>query len=170
MYNNQSDMNIFMLHMNTEENVKLHCDKHVVKMILEYAQMLSTAHRLIDGTFGLYIDEKVYRATHDNHPCTIWVRDNCANYRYMYDLFSKLCEEYTYRYGKEHLTWTKLGRILSNPPENIPHASMADIINMPQAMPEEYKDLNVVSAYRNYYKGEKAGFAKYTKRETPDWL
>ena len=82
-------MNIFMLHMNTEENVKLHCDKHVVKMILEYAQMLSTAHRLIDGPYGLYIDEKVYRATHDNHPCTIWVRDNCANYRYMYDLFTR---------------------------------------------------------------------------------
>lgn len=157
-------MNIFMLHHNPEENVKLHCDKHVVKMILEYAQMLSTAHRLLDDR------EDVYKATHKNHPCTVWVRSNCANYSYMYALFSRLCEEYTYRYGKEHLTWTKLGKILSDPPENIAHAHMADVLNMPQAMPEEYKDINVVSAYRNYYKGEKAGFAKYTNRETPEWL
>jgi hypothetical protein len=68
------------------------------------------------------------------------------------------------------LTWTKLGKILWYPPVNIPHKSMADVVNMPQCMPEEYKDINVVSAYRNYYKGDKAGFAKYTNRETPEWL
>ena len=45
-------MNIFYLHENPEICAEYHCDKHVVKMILETAQMLSTAHRIIDGELG----------------------------------------------------------------------------------------------------------------------
>ena len=173
-----------MLHEDPEENVKLHCDKHVVKMILEYAQMLSTAHRMLDGT--QYIDnssgrrikrwrmkhdeELLYKASHINHPCTIWARDNCANYGYLYILFSTLCEEYTYRYGKEHLTWRKLGKVLATPPKNITHASWINLSSMPQCMPEEYKDINVISAYRRFYRNDKIDFAKYTRRDTPNWM
>ena len=177
-------MNIFMLHEDPEENVKLHCDKHVVKMILEYAQMLSTAHRMLDGT--QYIDdssgrrikrwrmdhdeEVLYKASHINHPCTIWARDNCANYGYLYILFCSLCSEYTYRYGKIHLTWRKLGNVLATPPKNITHASWINLPSMPQCMPEEYKDINVISAYRRFYRNDKIDFAKYTRRDTPNWM
>mgnify|MGYP006115844649 CR=1 FL=1 len=157
-----------MLHENPDENVKLHCDKHVVKMILEYAQMLSTAHRVLDG------DEKqpelLYKATHKNHPCTKWASANCANYMYLYYLFAKLCEEYTHRYGKIHLTEKKLSTILATPPENISHARNVSLIDMPQCMPDEYKGINVVGAYRKYYRGEKLQIAKYTKRDTPQWM
>tara|TARA_B110000881_G_scaffold221500_1_gene251584 strand:+ start:3803 stop:4297 length:495 start_codon:yes stop_codon:yes gene_type:complete len=161
-------MNIFMLHENPDENVKLHCDKHVVKMILEYAQMLSTAHRVLDG------DEKqpelLYKATHKNHPCTKWCTAASANYLYLYHLFAKLCGEYTHRYGKVHLTQKKLSTILATPPDNMPRTAKVDFVNMPQAMPDQYKDPSVVTAYRKYYKGEKFEIAKYTKRDIPDWM
>ena len=157
-----------MLHENPDENVKLHCDKHVVKMILEYAQMLSTAHRVLDG------DEKqpelLYKATHKNHPCTKWCTAASANYLYLYHLFAKLCGEYTHRYGKVHLTHKKLSTILATPPDNMPHTVEVDFVNMPQAMPEQYKDSSVVTAYRKYYRGEKFEIAKYTKRDIPDWM
>lgn len=42
-------MNIFYLSHDPREAAAFHCDKHVVKMIVETAQMLSTAHRLLDG-------------------------------------------------------------------------------------------------------------------------
>ena len=177
-------MNIFALDKNPDICARWHCDKHVVKMILEYAQMLSTAHRMLDGT--QYIDnssgrrikrwrmkhdeELLYKASHINHPCTIWARDNCANYGYLYILFSTLCEEYTYRYGKEHLTWRKLGKVLATPPKNITHASWINLSSMPQCMPEEYKDISVITAYRRFYRNDKIDFAKYTRRDTPNWM
>ena len=42
-------MNIFYLHEDPIQNIKWHVDKHVVKMATEYAQLLSTAHRFLDG-------------------------------------------------------------------------------------------------------------------------
>ena len=107
-------MNIFYLHRNPEKSAKLHCDKHVVKMIIEYAQMLSTAHRMIDGEqyYDLSkngrriarwrhpnsnLENVLYKASHQNHPSAVWVRENAIQYQYMYDLFVALCDEYTYR-------------------------------------------------------------------------
>ena len=85
-------MNIFYLHKDPVESAKLHCDKHVCKMIIEYAQMLSTAHRMLDGkeyisqTLGgrrikrwkhpnSNMEGVLYKASHINHPSAIWVRD-----------------------------------------------------------------------------------------------
>ena len=42
-------MNIFYLHNDPKVCAELHVDKHVVKMIVEYAQLLSTAKRMTDG-------------------------------------------------------------------------------------------------------------------------
>ena len=42
-------MNLFYLHDNPKDCANMHVDKHCVKMILEYAQLLSTAHRVLDG-------------------------------------------------------------------------------------------------------------------------
>ena len=179
-------MNIFYLHEDPIQNAKWHIDKHIVKMPIEYAQLMSTAHRLLDGEMYLgktaigrnikrwkLHDERediLYKASHINHPCTIWARDNCANYGYLYILFCSLCSEYTYRYGKIHLTWRKLGNVLATPPKNITHASWINLPRMPQCMPEEYKDINVISAYRRFYRNDKIDFAKYTRRDTPNWM
>lgn len=175
-------MNLFYLDKDPVKAAKMHNDKHVVKMILEMAQMLSTAHRVLDGE--QYTDlskngrrikrwklneneELVYKATHVNHPSAAWIRETSTNYKFAYDLFLALCNEYTYRYGKTHLTQTKLEKILAKTPNNIPQGPMTKV---PQAMPDHCKDEDSVTAYRTYYILEKGSMLKYTRRQKPSWI
>lgn len=177
-------MNVFYLNDDPVKCAQEHCDKHVVKMIIEYAQLMSTAHRMLDGE--LYVDktannrrikrwrlsdrhneETLYKASHVNHPSAIWARQSTENYKWLYNLWLDLCSEYTHRYGKEHLTWTKLMIPLGYSPKNLPKGSMTPI---PQAMPDHCKMPHAIDAYRNYYIKEKARFAKWTKRQIPEWF
>lgn len=181
-------MNIFYLSHNPIEAAKFHLDKHVVKMILESAQLLCTAHRLLDGTpqkqpkvtksgktkqVTRYVlpnvnaDQLMYNATHINHPCAIWCRESINNYMWLYELFVALCDEYTFRYGKKHKTDTLLRDVLSNAPVSISHSQFT---TPAQAMPEQYKHIDPVVAYRQYYIGAKAAFAKWTSRSVPAWF
>ena len=155
-------MNIFYLDKDPIIAAQMSCDKHVVKMILESAQMLCTAHRELDGD----VPDVFYKSTHKNHPSTIWARSKAGNYRWLYDLFVSLCDEYTYRYGKVHLSDKKFRASLLSHPRNI---SFGDYIQPPQCMPDEYKCDDSVTAYRNYYMGDKAYFAKWSKRDKPNW-
>tara|TARA_B110000902_G_scaffold255406_1_gene320718 strand:+ start:177 stop:734 length:558 start_codon:yes stop_codon:yes gene_type:complete len=180
-------MNIFLLNENPLLCAEQHCDKHVVKMVIEYAQLMSTAHRVLDG--DLYGDKTkngraikrwrhsnnnmestLYKASHVNHPDGIWVRSSSANYNYLYDLWLKLSKEYTHRYGRTHLTQEKLEHLLKYAPKNIPFASEADVKGLPLAMPDDVKGESVVNSYRRYYNKYKIDFAKYTNREEPTWL
>jgi len=180
-------MNIFLLHENPVLCAEQHCDKHVVKMVIEYAQLMSTAHRVLDG--DLYEDKTaagrrikrwrhpnsnmeatLYKASHINHPDGIWVRSSDANYNYLYNLWCRLSEEYTHRYGRTHLTQEKLENLLRFAPKNIEHAPMADVHGLPLAMPDDVKGKSVVKSYRRYYNKYKIDFAKYTNREEPEWL
>ena len=154
-------MNIFYLHEDIFECAKAHADKHVVKMILEYAQLLSTAHVELDGV------QVAYKATHKNHPSAKWVRESRDNYAWLYGLFLALCEEYTHRYGKVHLTYQKHAESLGVAPESIPDIGFT---TMPQCMPDEYKDKNAIIGYRTYYRQGKADLLKYTNRNQPKWL
>jgi hypothetical protein len=96
-------MNIFYLDRDPKIAAQMHCDKHCIKMILESAQMLSTAHRVIDGDD--YANERgLYKMAHKNHPSTIWVRSSDEHYNWMYSLMLSQMEEYTYRYDKHHAT------------------------------------------------------------------
>lgn len=156
-------MNIFFLDKDPVKAARYHCDKHVVKMILESAQLLSTAHRLLDERD----DDILYRATHKNHPCAIWVRESSGNYSWLYNLFVALCDEYTYRYDKIHLTDSKLRKELYSCPNNIPFVRRT---KPAQAMPEKYRDKDPVIAYRNYYNGDKAPIATWKKRDIPEWF
>ena len=159
-------MNIFYLHNNPSTCASMHCDKHVVKMILESAQMLSTAHRITDGND--YADEQgLYKTAHKNHPSTLWARQSKWNYMWLFDLFRFLCAEYTTRYGKYHAS-ERLLSALSKIPSNID--PLAKLTPVPQCMPEQYKMLNAMDAYRNYYKGEKSYFAKWNRgTPAPEW-
>lgn len=175
-------MNIFFLHPDPAIAAEMHCDKHCVKMILETAQMLCTAHRVLDG--DTVADQKgMYKTAHLNHPCTKWVRAAPLQYEWTYHLFKSLCDEYTKRYDKVHLTDKKFREILSTPPFNINAQVMymfhdggrpyilADYIQPPQCMPDQYKvPDDAVKAYRDYYIGEKAGFAKWAYCSTPTWF
>lgn len=177
-------MNIFVLHFNVIVCAMYHCDKHCVKLILEAMQLLCTAHCVLDGEVIQQIsektgkplkpkyskpDERMYKATHINHPCSIWVRESSENYKWLYELFIALCDEYTYRYGKTHLCDKKFRGWMSKPPNNIPIGNMTPFR---LAMPDECKVVgaNTVESYRNYYRQEKSHIAKWKKREPPKWF
>ncbi len=142
-------MNIFYLSEDPKQAAKHMYNKHVVKMILESAQLLCTAHVVSDG-------EKAnvpYKVTHKNHPSAIWARESISNYVWLYDHMIALGEEYTRRYGKKHLTILKCGGVLSRAPQNV---TKVDLTPMPQCMPDQYKvEGNSVEAYWNYYEAEK---------------
>lgn len=140
-------MNIFYLHEDPHKAAEYQYNKHVVKMILESAQMLCTAHHHFDNG-----DNVPYKKAHYNHPSTIWVRENSLHYDWLYEHMLALGSEYTRRYGKEHLSITKCKTPLANQPENIPHEPFEQ---PPQCMPDEYKADCAIHAYWNYYLGDK---------------
>jgi hypothetical protein len=153
-------MNIFFLDRDIATSAKMHCDKHVVKMILEYAQLLSSAHHIA----GIPL-EGIYKKTHINHPCAVWVRQSTSHYEYLFNLMHSLMHEYTYRYGKHHAT-ERLLPLLNEKPRFMNQMHWND---PPQCMPDQYKKACVVDAYRHYYIGEKHSFAKWKNRDVPFW-
>jgi len=181
-------MNIFVLDEDPVVSAQLMCDKHVVKMILESAQMLSTAQRVLDGVkekrpsvSGKRIvdywsledvapatEKIIYKAVHVKHPCTLWTMESSHNYKWHWKHWKALCQEYTYRYGKTHATEDKLSFQLWIVPRNIER--FRGLTELPQAMPDYCKRDDVVEAYQNYYRNEKARFAKWTKREVPHFM
>ena len=176
-------MNIFYLDEDPRQCAEWMVDKHVVKMILETAQLLSTAHRLLDGTESIDTssgrkkkvytlpderDAVLYSATHANHPSAVWARQSVENYNWLVDHLFALSDEYTYRYGKTHLTITKLGIPIASPPLNLKEWDMTP---MPSCMDEQYKiGEDPIANYRNYYKYGKASMHSWKKREAPVWI
>lgn len=161
-------MNIFFLSNDPTEAAQYHGDKHNIKMILEQAQLLSTAHRVLDGDAA--VDTSLYKSTHKNHPCAIWVRESASNYTWTYNLFAALCEEYTFRYGKQHKSGLLLLDKLKILPKNIAHIGMT---RPALAMPDDYKSDDPVKAYREYYIHDKLkkNIVQYNKnRPPPDWI
>ena len=175
-------MNIFHLHKDPVICAEMHIDKHVVKMPIEYAQLMSTAHRVLDGELYLgktinnrnikrwrLSDERenvLYKASHINHPSAIWVRESVENYLQMYKLYKATLAEYTTRYGKVHGS-TKPAELLKTPPLNIPFKKGTP---MPQCMPDDCKVAgNPILAYRKYYIMEKHNIATWKYREKPKW-
>lgn len=156
-------MNIFYLDEDPKIAAEHHCDKHVVKMIVESAQLLSTARLICDGNTNR--NSFLYKITHRNHPCSLWVRDNVKHYIWLYKLFRYLSYEYEKRYNKIHLSWKKYSYKLKMRPVNIPSKPF---IQPPQCMPDFCKRIDSVEAYRNYYKIEKSKFATW-KIRTPYW-
>lgn len=176
-------MNIFALSLNPYQCAQMHCNEHCIKMILEYFQLLSTAHRYIDRTEIIieqksnrkikryiledkYRDSLMYKATHINHPCSIWLRQSRGNYCWLYRLTCCLCDEYTRRYGKIHASDKRLRFITGFYPQNIPHGGMTQL---PLAMPEEFKTDCIIDSYRLFYLESKSRFATWPLGLTPWW-
>ena len=150
-------MNIFYLDKDPVKAAKMQYNKHVVKMILESAQMLCTAHHCI-----MVDDADVpYKSAHKNHPSTIWARQSAQNYAWLYYHMMALGTEYTKRYGKKHLSITKCEDKLAILPGGILHTGFEQ---PPQCMPDEYKDECSVKAYWNYYIGEKHSVANKNEK------
>lgn len=178
-------MNVFYLSEDPKECAEMHLDKHVVKMVIEYAQLLSTAHRVIDGVENAELtnagrrikrwimpDEResiLYKSCHINHPSAKWARAGDTHYEWLYALFCALCDEYTYRYGRVHMTDEKLRVALSKVPDKIDRSKVFEAPWL--AMPDDVKiHGDVLASYRNYYIKNKVGFAKWTLRPIPQWF
>ena len=145
-------MNLFYLHKDPVVAASYHYDKHKVKMVLEAAQMLCTAHHHWAEVFN-YKTFVPYKKAHYNHPSTIWTRGNKNQYMWVYNYMMALGKEYTKRYGKEHLTITKCRIPLQVPPNGMIDGLFTE---PPQCMPDEYKvEGDSITAYWNYYEQEK---------------
>ena len=158
-------MNIFVLDTNPKKCAKLHVDKHVVKMILEHAQMICTTHHLHPSLEYEY--DIPYKKTHENHPCTKWLRDSIENYDWLYKMTKALNDEYKFRFN-HNVNHKSFDVIESLPVPNIPNVSMT---RFARAMPDECKvGNNVVQSYRKYYRDEKKNILKWSKRNNPSWI
>ena len=180
-------MNIFILDTCAVKAAQLQCDKHIVKMILESAQMLSTAHRVLDGTLTKipsksgkttvkhwsldHHDTIIYKAVHVGHPCTVWTIESVENYNWHYDHFVALHDEYMYRYGKTHKSFNDLAEILKTPPRNIPQVSRTPFKLAMGAAPECINPSDPVGSYRSFYQTKQERFSMtWTKRDVPAWF
>lgn len=156
-------MNIFYLDSDPKTCSEFHVDKHCVKMILEYAQLLSSAHHILDN----YQGDDIYKLTHKNHPSAIWTRDSKENYEFLFNLWIALMDEYTYRYGKVHAS-SRLIDVLSVCPKNSQNKPFTEPT---PAMPEEFVvPGDSIQSYRNYYVGAKSNMFSWKNRECPYWI
>jgi hypothetical protein len=176
-------LNIFYVDTDPVVSARSLVDKHVVKMILETAQLLSTTHRLLDGrqvpgksktgrNVKRYVlddhrDDVIYQATHVNHPSAVWTRTSVENYLWLVEHYYGLLEEYQYRYGKVHACY-RIAYDLQSPPKNL---TDYDMTVMPCAMDKQYiiSDDPVIN-YRNYYIRGKQHLHAWTKRQPPEWI
>jgi hypothetical protein len=172
-------MNLFFLHPDPKECAKHHCDKHVVKMILELVQMLYTCHNIL-GTHPLPVNG--YKSFGIKHPTCLWIRDCESNYRYTVKLVRYLCEEYTHRYFKIHKCESHLEFFENHIPvfkgsvytpdtvmstnKKLSEQGMSPV---PLAMYSDVKLPDTIDSYRKYYTVYKKRFAKWTNREVPYW-
>jgi hypothetical protein len=176
-------MNLFFLDPDPKKCAIYHCDKHVVKMLLEIVQMLYTAHHVLGPIENL--PENCYKKVHVKHPTAIWIRQNKYNYSYATTLGMLLAQEYTFRYNKihkceEHIIW--LNSNLPNFKDEKPEYSestvlssnkflqLAGLSETPLAMPEECKMKDTIQSYRKYYLYYKKRFARWTNRPVPIWF
>jgi len=156
-------MNIFVLDENPQIAAEMHNDKHVVKMILETAQLLCGVHHMSDR---LSSDQVPYKLSHKNHPCAIWARECIENYIWLCDLGLALCAEYTHRYGKRHKSQDIIEWCLINTP-NIKENGNTTPFAL--AMPDECKSTSAVESYRLYYITHKRAISTWKNRTQPDW-
>lgn len=153
-------MNIFYLDYNVQKCARDHADRHVVKMIVESVQILSSVYYYTGQP-----ELAPYKLTHGNHPCCVWARESAQNWRWLYRLALALCKEYTYRYGKVHKCEAILGAM------KLPCLPSKGFTPPAQAMDEIYKiSGDPMENYRNYYANGKAHLLKYKRRRRPAWL
>jgi hypothetical protein len=160
-------MNIFYLDQDSKLCAQYHTDRHVVKMILESAQLLCTAVNVLAGS-----QVTPYKTTHVNHPCSVWVRESWANFIYTYDLMECLEIEWKvrYRHDNRHKSCIALAGIRRQARQYYTDW-FAPLTTPALAMPDYCKiSSDPVECYREYYRREKVALHKWTNRNVPYWL
>lgn len=155
-------MNLFYLDRDVRRSCMYHLDKHVVKMVTEYAQLLSSTHHILQsGVSG------TMKLSHKNHPCAVFCRTSSANYDLVYQYYVACAAEYTHRYGKVHASLSKYHEALRINP--VPKGALTDI---PLCVPDDCKFDCPVKSYREYYRTVKIpeqGLC-FTNRFDPPWV
>jgi hypothetical protein len=151
-------MNIFILDYDVKRCAVYHNDKHVVKMILESVQMLSTTCRLSGIDVG-------YKSTHINHPCNIWTRESLSNWRWLKQLVTDLNKEWQERFNHD-INHKSFDMMMQLPEPNIKDIGLTKFA---LAMPEKYKQVDAVESYRDYYRFEKATISTWRNKK-PEWF
>lgn len=150
-------MNIFILDNCPIKSAKWQVDRHVVKMILETAQLLCSIFEP---------NTAPYKRTHYNHPCSIWARESYDNYKWLLTHGLALCDEYTNRYSKHHKSKEIIIWCANNvKPEMF---SKSEKTEHPKCMPDYCKVDDAVMSYRNYYRTHKRHIATW-KQNRPEW-
>jgi hypothetical protein len=145
-------MNIFYLHSNPKKCAEQHCFKHVVKMITEYTQLLSTAHHVNPSK---YIPK--FKPFNPKHPSCLWVSQSLSNYKWLSEMALELCKVYTKMYGKIH----SCEKYLIELNKNYPNIKDIGLTKLLLAMPDDVKHSDSRIAYRQYYIKYKSNFAKW---------
>ena len=152
-------MNIFVLDKDKITNAKYYIDKHVIKMILEYTQILSSVYYFTD-----FIPDGIYKLYGKNHPASLWARESLDNWLWLKEMADILVSEYEYRFNKTH----KCKAVLANMPT--PHLQNIGLTDFAQVMPDKYKNDNVCKAYQNYYLGDKIHLFNWKNRQVPEFV
>lgn len=181
-------VNIFILDEDPVKAAQLQCNAHVVKMVLESAQMLSTVHRVLDGeetripsksgktkvkawVLPDYREEVLYKTVHVGHPCTVWSMESSANYKWHFEHYKALADEFFYRYGKQHKSFVDLRNALQYLPKNIPEGDLTPFRLAMGAAPECINESDPVGSYRAFYQTKQDRFKmEWTKRDIPEWF
>lgn len=183
-------MNIFVLDWDPLKAAEYHCNKHVVKMVLESGQMLCTAHwvghlysrgRTLDSFDRVkdaqaWVAESVparhlppWKMSHVNHPCSVWTRASLGNYRWHSELGLALCAEYTKRYGKVHKAQAVHEWLATHTPPAWGTLSR-NLLPWPICVPDDCQGFDAIQSYRDYYNRHKSHFAVWEPRAaTPKW-
>lgn len=174
-------MNIFIVDLDPRQAARDLCDQHVVKMVTESAQMLSTVHHKCNSIYKDFL----YKPAHAKHPCTLWAAESFENYKWLLNHYQELSLEYTRRFHKEHAAYHRLiGPTISGKPIKMgdflvkgdpiypifPKQGLTPFAIAMKQYPQCIVPDNAVESYRNYYRDVKRNFARWRYCDAPDWF
>jgi len=163
-------MNIFVTSNCSKLSAQALDNKRVVKMVLETAQLLSTAIFINSG--AAY--DNLYKPTHLKHLCTIWTAETIGNWNWLFRHFVALCEEYSFRYNKQHAS-EKISPYLLKHRTDIKSGSMTAFANCTrsESIKVDFKHItDTCAAYKQYLLAKwyhDKSPPKWTSREPPSW-
>lgn len=149
-----NSMNVFVTNLDAKQCALEHCHVHRNKMLIEYAQLLSSANHLLGKG-----NDSMYKITHQHHPSTKWVVSDAGNYTWLYDMWSELAALYAKHRGRQHKSYEKLKDVLRPTSDSKPSFKYSML-----AMPDEYKSNDIAASYQNYLRSK---FAEWRSRERP---
>lgn len=169
-------MNRFVTNLDPVIAAQDQCDKHLRKMVIEEAQMLSTAIR---ENHPHMVVPDLYKSVHQSHPCTLWAGASASNWLWAYKHWQGLADEYEHRFAKEHKTIRIMRPVLNEIRNRTDFmTSWSNVLYTPHPQcfgkwPHKTHEDWPVAAYRAYIRDYKTTVMKemvWTGRQPPTWF